>query len=345
MFTFIYSFYSTDTIENINPAIPFITSGNLKIYTMNIYEEIPSIFTIKIQGTYINNNNTFIDGFSLSNTNGYYSSNSSNPNLHKFTIIQFGGAPLSRSGNQFENLFNTQLTILATDAPTILNNTSLESCFSKCYNFNSDISNFDTYEVINMSNMFNDAILFNNGSTSNNGANQLTLTASASLTKINNMFQNASAFNQTLVNFTNTSNVTDMSNMFNGASVFNNGSNQLTFITSSTLTNISGMFQGATNFNQSLTFTNTLSVTDMSYMFNNAISFTNYGTQLNFITTNVTNMNYMFAGNLSNTTPFNQDFNQNLDYWRDNSSPSYTNFNQYGSIIDANLPSWMIKDW
>ena len=58
MFTFIYSFYSTDTLENINPAIPFITSGNLKIYTMNIYEKTPSIFTIEIQGTYINNNNT-----------------------------------------------------------------------------------------------------------------------------------------------------------------------------------------------------------------------------------------------------------------------------------------------
>ena len=299
MFTFIYSFYSTDTIENIIPAIPFITSGNLKIYIMNIYEEIPSIFTIKIQGTYINNNNTFIDGFSLSNTNGYYTYGIDDPSINIlspniFTIIQFGGAPLSRAGKQFENLHHTKLTITATDVPTILSNTSLESCFSKCFNFNVNINFFDTASVTDMSNMFNDAILFNNGDTGNNG------------------------------------------------------NNPLSFTTSSLLTNISGMFQGAANFNQVLTFTNTSSVTDMSYMFYNSKYFTNGVTpsELNFITNKVINMDYMFAGiDSSNITQFNANFRVNGIYWGNNSNPSYTNFNQYGSITDIYLPIWMTKNW
>ena len=335
MFTFIYSFYSTDTIENINPAIPFITSGNLKIYVMNIYEEIPSIFTIKIQGTYINNNNTFIDGFSLSNTNGYYtygiddpSRNILSPNI--FTIIQFGGAPLSRAGKQFENLHHTKLTITATDVPTILSNTSLESCFSKCFNFNVNINFFDTSAVTDMSNMFNEAILFNNGDTDNNGNNPLSFTTTSLLTNISGMFQDAVNFNQDLT-FTNTSQVTDMSNMFNEAILFNNGdtdnngNNPLSFTTTSLLTNISGMFQDAVNFNQVLTFTNTSqvkntshmfdgaslfnngnndilfqpdtsAVTDMSYMFNNATNFNNHNTELTLTTTNVLDMSYMFNG-------------------------------------------------
>jgi hypothetical protein len=335
MFTFIYSFYSTDTIENINPAIPFITSGNLKIYVMNIYEEIPSIFTIKIQGTYINNNNTFIDGFSLSNTNGYYTYGIDDPNRNIlspniFTIIQFGGAPLSRAGKQFENLHHTKLTITATDVPTILSNTSLESCFSKCFNFNVNISFFDTYAVTDMSNMFNEAILFNNGDTGNNGNNPLSFTTTSLLTNISGMFQGAVNFNQDLT-FTNTSQVTDMSNMFNEAILFNNGdtgnngNDPLSFTTTSLLTNISGMFQDAVNFNQVLTFTNTSqvkntshmfdgaslfnngnndilfqpdtsAVTDMSYMFNKATNFNNHNTELTLTTTNVLDMSYMFNG-------------------------------------------------
>ena len=302
MFTFIYSFYSTDTIENINPAIPFITSGNLKIYVMNIYEEIPSIFTIKIQGTYINNNNTFIDGFSLSNTNGYYTYGIDDPNRNIlspniFTIIQFGGAPLSRAGKQFENLHHTKLTITATDVPTILSNTSLESCFSKCFNFNVNISFFDTYAVTDMSNMFNEAILFNNGDTGNNGNDPLSFTTTSLLTNISGMFQDAVNFNQVLT-FTNTSQVKNTSHMFDGASLFNNGNNDILFQPdTSAVTDMSYMFNKATNFNNhntELTLTTT-NVLDMSYMFNGAVNW--YKPLIFNNTSSVKNMSYMFANN------------------------------------------------
>jgi surface protein len=105
-------------------------------------------------------------------------------------IIQFDGIPLYPFGAQFSGL--KKLIISATDTPTILQNTSLESAFEGCINFNSNISRWDVTKAINMK----------------------------------NMFYNCTNFNQNLSNW-NVSNVTNMDSMFELATNFNNNFFQL----------------------------------------------------------------------------------------------------------------------
>jgi len=215
-------------------------------------------------------------------------------------------------------------------------------------NVDNQLTFTNTSSVTDMSNMFNGATNFNNGISGNVGRGPLSFTTSTALTNINGMFKGAVNFNQHIT-FTDTSHVTDMSNMFNGASIFNNDTQGFQ-IGSSVVTNMSYMFANISYANlylMKITTFDTTSVTDMSYMFYNSIHFTNNATSLNFITNNVINMNYMFAGiDSSNITQFNQNFNLSATYWGKNSNLSYINFNQYGSINpDANLPTWMSKNW
>ena len=74
-------------------------------------------------------------------------------------ITQFDGVPLSRGGLQFQS-FAGQFT--ATDAPTILSNTSARQMFRNCTNFNSNINSWNTINITDMSEMFNGCSAFNN---------------------------------------------------------------------------------------------------------------------------------------------------------------------------------------
>jgi len=105
------------------------------------------------------------------------------------TILQFGQIPIAR-GTYLGLTFGLlpDFTISSTDSPIILSNTSFAYAFVNCYNFNSDISNWNTTNVISM----------------------------------NNAFFAASSFNQNLSNW-NTSAVTRMDSMFYNATAFNNG--------------------------------------------------------------------------------------------------------------------------
>jgi surface protein len=84
--------------------------------------------------------------------NDYYKNNA-------VIIKQFQNMPLSKAGSQFANL--SKLKITATDSPIILPNTSLEKAFYNCADFNSNISNWDVSDVINMSYMFFGCSKFN----------------------------------------------------------------------------------------------------------------------------------------------------------------------------------------
>ena len=64
------------------------------------------------------------------------------------------------------------------------------------------------------------------------------------------------------------------------------------------------MFRLATAFNSALTFSDTSSVTNMSYMFRDATSFNQ---PLNWNTSSVTNMSYMFRDATSFNQPLNWD--------------------------------------
>jgi len=161
------------------------------------------------------------------------------------------------------------------------------------------------------------------------GATSLTSVPStlpSSVTNIQNMFRNASLFNQDISGWV-VNNVTNMFGVFSGATIFNQnistwnvtnvntmrfmffGSNFNQNISGwnvGNVTNMANMFQGATAFNQNIGTWNVSSATDISNMFNGATTFNNGGQTLAWSsgtgTSNVTLMSAVFQ----NATAFNQ---------------------------------------
>ena len=91
----------------------------------------------------------------------------------------------------------------------------------------------------------------------------------SNVTDMSNMFCGAESFNQPIGDW-DTSSVADMSEMFKDACSFNES---IGCWNTSSVTNMSGMFDGASTFNKPIGNWNTSSVTDMSYMFQYAKSF------------------------------------------------------------------------
>jgi len=107
--------------------------------------------------------------------------------------------------------------------------------FNGASNFNQPIGNWDTGNVVTMS----------------------------------NMFRAAGRFNQPLENW-DTGKVTAMDNMFRGAGQFNQAIGQWN---TGNVTNMLEMFRAAGSFNQIIGSWNTSKVTNMAFMFNSAVSF------------------------------------------------------------------------
>lgn len=128
-------------------------------------------------------NGTTNDGLSYDQVPRTYLNNATNDTL-KITIVQFGSIPLSRLGNQFTSFS----VIINSDAgnPTILTNTSFSQIFYGSSFFNSDISGWNTVNVINMYRAFRQARLFNKNIGNWNTSN---------VTNMNETFQSALIFN------------------------------------------------------------------------------------------------------------------------------------------------------
>ena len=143
----------------------------------------------------------------------------------------------------------------------------------------------------------------------------------SNITDMSFTFNQCSRLRSLNINGWNTSNVTDMSNMFYACSKLE--SLNVTSFNTAQVTSMRGMFESCTSLTSlNLTFFNTSNVTDMSFMFWNShrlssldlSSFnTNKVTSMqemfkycdrldtiivsnNFVTSNVTNSNYMFTG-------------------------------------------------
>jgi len=174
------------------------------------------------------------------------------------------------------------------------------------------ISDWDTSEVTDMSNVFKDKKSFNEPLhwDTRNVTNMSFVFAGAksfdqplrwdtsNVTDMSSMFYQAENFSQPLV--WNTSAVTDMKGMFNQAHRFNEPLNGWD---TSNVTDMKGLFTHAKSFNQPLNQWDTSSVTDMSSMFYNASSFNQ---RLNgWDTSNVSKMIMMFSG----ATNFSQTLN------------------------------------
>ena len=131
---------------------------------------------------------------------------------------------------------------------------SMSSMFSSAYQFNEDISNWDTSNVINMRKMFYYSTSFNQPLNNWNVSN---------VTNMSWMFAWTKEFNQDISNW-DVSKVTDMSLMFWNAKKFNQALNNWDV---SNVKNMSRMFYNSTLFNQDISNWDVSDVTDMSWMF------------------------------------------------------------------------------
>jgi small GTP-binding protein len=152
-----------------------------------------------------------------------------------------------------------------------------------------EISDWDVSNVTNMNNIFENATNFNQPLNNWNVSN---------VTNMSDMFQGCSSFNQPLDNW-NVSKVTDMSFMFNKCSSFNQPLNNWNV---SNVTNIIAMFQGANAFNQPLNNWNVSNVTNIIAMFQGANAFNQPLNIWNVY--NVIDMSFMFC----KCSSFNQIF-------------------------------------
>lgn len=181
-----------------------------------------------------------------------------------------------------------------------------------------DISEWNTANVTSMQNSFNNASSFNQ---------------SLSKWKVNNvsnisyMFQKASNFNQPL----NTWNFNDLKEIryaFSGATNFNQSVNHWN---TENITNFSGVFQSAVNFNKPLDNWKVNQAKNFSYLFNNAQKFNQplsswkVTSELNYLT----------------STFFNaKAFNQNINHWDTSGVTSFTT--TFGQAYKFNQP---LNNW
>jgi surface protein len=298
---------SLSSLQNFDSGyLPIIKGNNNQLTILNSIATINGKkITVSIKITYIDDGvNDFGLTFNNANKLTFYNSTL----VKNLTISTLSNIPLSRTGSQFagltkvSNLFETNAVI-----PTILPSSKLNLCFSECSEFNSDISGWNTTNVINMPNMFNGCVKFNS---------DISLWKTDNVTNMANMFTDCANFNQNISGW-NTTNVTSMVNMFNGCAAFkNNNNNSLTTFVKSRVTNLGGMFSGCSEFNSDISGWITSAVTNMSNMFNGCAKFNNgqasglSGNTLNWITSAVTNMSNMFTGCAV--------FNQNISDWNTN---------------------------
>jgi hypothetical protein len=219
---------------------------------------------------------------------------------------------------------------------------------------------WDTSSTSLFESMFSRATIFNNGNTTNAGTMPLLLKTNAA-TNMDNMFYSCYAFNQYIShdpsnNYWNTNNLTTMNQMFKNATIFNNsnltdaGTKPITLYTNN-VTNMGSLFDNTTVFNQTIGhdvsgYWNTSNVNNMSSMFINSLLYNNGDTTgsgtkpLKLYTNKVTSINNMFDSAIT----FNQTigYDASAEYWDTSASTTFnsmfngaTNFNN-GQTTSSN---------
>lgn len=217
-------------------------------------------------------------------------------------------------------------------SPYIINITDMNNMFYNAVQFNNNgntsIGNWQTNNVISISNLFFGANNFNqpigNWNTSNVSSfyrtfglaksfdQELNSWNTANVTNMAQMFDGATSFNKPVNNW-NTANVTTMALMFRNATSFDQSlTTDENKWNTANVTHMVGMFNNAQKFNQNLSSWDTSKVTDMNNMFNNAIAFNNgeaiggSNNALTWETSKVISMANMFQST---------GFNQNISNW------------------------------
>lgn len=231
------------------------------------------------------------------------------------TVEQWGDITWSSMHRAFAACFN--LTIPATDAPDLQNVIDMSYMFNGALIFNQDISGWDVSNVTDMSSMFLDALSFNQPLGDWNVSN---------VTNMSRMFGTATVFNQPIGQW-NVSNVTNMSEMFWQANAFNQ---DITTWDVSNVINMAGTFSNTSSFNQDIGGWDVSKVTDMQRMFavssfNRDISGWDVGS--------VKLMSGMFMGSA---------FTGNISNW-DVSSVTSMDFMFLGSLFNGDISGWDVS--
>jgi surface protein len=320
--------YSIADVLNVNPEITII-GNTVYVEIITCLYELPS-YPDNV-GISLNSNPDIVT-FINANTNG-------------ITFTASSNCPFAKIGSQFKGVNN--LTIIQAKGfrslnyftPYFLLGTSLSGCFQNCTNFNSNISGWDTTNVIDMSSMFNSAIEFNQNIGNWNTSN---------VTTMSQMFKSASKFNQPIGTW-NTSKVTSTYQMFEFAISFNQSMSYDSlnnYWNTSNITNMAYMFSSNDVFNQYIGNWNTSNVTNMSYMFYKSISFNNgenpltSSSPLLWNTSKVENMQSMFYDATSFNQPINYDSINN--YWNTSNVTNMINLFAL-SRFNQNIGEWNVS--
>ena len=279
------------------------------------------IYTITITGT-------ILKGFNFGGAGDY---------LKITTISQWGFLDITSGSNAFKDCAN--LTITATDAPTI-SATTFYRMFYNCDKITTpDFSNWDTSTVTNMQEVFRNSLLFNGN---------LGGWVTSNTTTIRGMFMAAVAFNQPLSTW-DVSGVDSMYEAFKDADGFNSSVAGWTFKSgvslyaafqnaegftgigvdswnTSNVSNTNRLFNSADSFNGDISDWDTSNFTDIQYMLNQCDDFR--GSLAGWdITASMTNMNTFMNGATGMSTA---NYDATLIAWDAQGSPGYSGTVNFG---------------
>ncbi len=209
------------------------------------------------------------------------------------------------------------LVINATDTPTFGEEAYIGGLFYDITDFNSDISNWDTHNVVNIANIFRGAKAFNQDISGWDVSNVVGMHA---------VFLGAESFNQPIGSW-DMSSAENLSNMFNGANAFNQ---DLSAWDTSSATNMSAIFRSNTGFNGDISTWDVSNVVNMERAFNGATAFN--GDLSNWDTSSLQNPKYLFAG----ATVFNSDISE----WNTSSFINCISMFNGARAFDQPIGSW-----
>ncbi|MCL6294525.1 BspA family leucine-rich repeat surface protein [Jejuia spongiicola] len=232
-------------------------------------------------------------------------------------ISQWGNIQWSSMEEAFA--FCENLDVTATDTPNLSQVTSIKAMFQSCNSLvgTSAFNNWDTFNIINMEELFLDAFSFNQAIGNWNVGN---------VELMSSMFSGALEFNQPIENW-NVSNVTSMVSMFRRASNFNQ---PLADWNVSNVIEMERMFSTSTKFNQDLNDWDVSNVKNMEGMFSAALAFNQ--PLNNWQTGNVLNMKGMFE--------FAENFNQDLNDWDVSNVSNMAFMFNSASNFNQSLSNW-----
>ncbi|MEM6642513.1 MAG: LamG-like jellyroll fold domain-containing protein [Bacteroidota bacterium] len=275
-----------------------------------------------------------------------------------FTNLQFTLSMFDAASS-----YNQPMTTWATAVGSV---TRMDGMFTEADAFNQDLSSWDVSSVTNFGDMFLGSDVFNNGDPAGISSKPLSWTPS-SATDMGGMFGSAVVFNQALPWGSSTANVVTMNNMFNNATAFNQDVSDWDV---GNVANFAGMFQVGSSFNNGavvldwntvgqnvagniismfamfngsainsdLTTWDVSKVNTMQFMFADASAFD--GDLAGWDVSNVTDFSDMFGEFTTGATSFT---GQGLAGWTPNGSQVMFGMFNGASSFNADLSSWNVS--